>query len=75
MTFIQTSEPQEAAGEVRAMHERQQAASGYLPNYARACSHRPEIMSRWARLLAGIRTSIGRRRFELVTAELVIKSA
>ncbi len=67
MAFIETIPAREAEGEVRAMYERQQAAYGYVPNYAKVFCHRPEIMALWAALLAGIRKRMDRRRFELVT--------
>lgn len=68
MAFIATVSPREADGAVRAMYERQQGKYGYVPNYAKVFSHRPEIMGLWAGLLAGIRRHIEPRRFELVTA-------
>lgn len=70
MPFIATTPPSEARGDVRAMYQRQQATYGYVPNYARVFSHRPELMAHWASLLAGIRRNVNRsdaRRFELVT--------
>jgi len=48
MTYLRTVPPAEAVGEVRAMYEHQQAHLGYVPNYARAFGHRPEVMRRWA---------------------------
>ncbi|WP_416140494.1 carboxymuconolactone decarboxylase family protein [Halomonas sp. HK25] len=67
MTFIHTIPPEQADGEVREMYRRQEAHFGYLPNYARAFSHRPEVMASWAALLASIRRHVAPRRFELVT--------
>ena len=67
MSHIETIAPAEANGEVRAMYERQQASWGYVPNYARVFSHRPEVLARWGRLLAEIRRPMDARRFELVT--------
>lgn len=67
MSFVNTTPPRDATGEVREMYERQQAKFGYVPNYARLFCHRPEVMSRWAALLAEIRRHQDRRRFELVT--------
>jgi uncharacterized peroxidase-related enzyme len=67
MTFIETIAPQDADGEVRALYERQQAAWGFVPGYARVFSHRPEVLARWARLLAELRRPMDDRRFELVT--------
>jgi uncharacterized peroxidase-related enzyme len=49
------------------MLERQQRRYGYVPNYAKVFSDRPDIMDLWAALLAGIRRHIEPRRFELVT--------
>lgn len=68
MAFIATVSPREADGDVRAMYERQQGKYGYVPNYAKVFSPRPEIMGLWAALLAGIRRNIEPRRFELVTS-------
>ncbi|MEQ9561213.1 MAG: hypothetical protein RLN69_01735 [Woeseiaceae bacterium] len=67
MTFISTLAPEDAVGDVQEMYRRQQAAWGYVPNYAMAFSHRPEVLARWGRLLAEIRRPMSDRRFELVT--------
>lgn len=67
MSFIHTVAPRQATGEVRAMYERQQAHWGYVPNYAKAFSHRPEVLARWGKLLAEIRRPVDARRFELIT--------
>lgn len=67
MAFIDTIAPQDADDTVAAMYQRQQAAWGYIPNYAKAFSHRPEVLARWGRLLAEIRRPMDARRFELVT--------
>ena len=67
MTFIRTVRPADAAGDVRDMYERQEEYWGYVPNYAKAFSHRPEALARWGRLLAELRRPTDDRRFELVT--------
>lgn len=67
MPFIQTTSPDDAEGTVAAMYQRQQAAWGYVPNYAKVFCHRPEVMARWGQLLAEIKRPMDRRRFELVT--------
>lgn len=67
MAFIKTTPPAEATGDVRAMYERQEASWGYVPNYAKVFSGRPEVLARWGRLLAEIRRPMSKRRFELVT--------
>lgn len=67
MAFIKTTRPAEARGEVLSMYERQQQAWGYVPNYAKVFSDRPEVLARWGRLLAEIKRPMSKRRFELVT--------
>jgi len=67
MAFIQTIPPEEAHSAVREMYARQQAAYGFVPNYAKVFCYRPEVMDRWARLLSAIRRTVEPRRFELVT--------
>lgn len=67
MAFIKTIRPQEASGAARDMYRRQEDHWGYVPNYAKVFSHRPEVMARWGRLLAEIRRPVDDRRFELVT--------
>jgi uncharacterized peroxidase-related enzyme len=67
MAFIDTVDPRVARDEVRAMYARQQASWGYVPNYAKPFSHRPEVLARWANLQAAIRRTIEPRRFELIT--------
>ena len=67
MSFIKTTPLEEAEGPVREMYERQQSAWGYVPNYAKSFSHRPEVMARWGKLLAELRRPLDDRTFELVT--------
>lgn len=67
MTFIKTICPSSASGAVLEMYERQEDHWGYVPNYAKAFSHRPEVMARWGRLLAEVRRPLDDQRFELVT--------
>jgi uncharacterized peroxidase-related enzyme len=67
MSFIQTTPAEQASGPVLEMYRRQQNKFGYVPNYAKVFCHRPELMTLWADLLAGIRRHIEPRRFELVT--------
>jgi len=67
LSFIETTALEDASGEVREMYERQQGAWGYVPNYAKSFSHRPEVMARWGKLLAELRRPLDDRTFELVT--------
>jgi len=77
MAFIHTVSARQADGRVREMYARQQTRYGYVPNYAKVFSHRPEIMTLWAELLRGIRRNLDDRRFELVTvaAALAVRSS
>lgn len=73
MAFIETISLADATGAVREMYERQQSSYGFVPNYAKVFSHRPEVMSRWARLLAEIRRPMSDRLFELATLAAAIE--
>ncbi len=46
MAFIETTNANDATGDVRAMYERQQKSWGYVPNYAKLFSHRPPVLQR-----------------------------
>lgn len=76
MAFINTVSPAEAHGPVRDMYDRQQRSYGYVPNYAKVFSHRPEVMTLWSDLLYGVRRNMDKRRFELVTvaAAMAVRS-
>ncbi len=67
MPFIDTTPPAAAQGAVAEMYRRQDAHWGFVPNYALVFCHRPEVMARWAALLAEIKRPLERRRFELAT--------
>src|SRR6185295_1223857 len=67
MTFIRTTEPAASTGAVAAMYACQQASWGHVPQYALVFCHRPEVMARWAALLAEIKRPMELRRFELAT--------
>lgn len=77
MAFIETVNPTEATGQVREMYARQQSVYGYVPNYAKVFSHRPEVLARWGRLLAEIRRPMSDRLFELATftAAITLKNS
>jgi uncharacterized peroxidase-related enzyme len=67
MAFIRTIPVEQATGDARAMYERSQTRGGYVPNYAKVFSHRPEVMAAWGALLASIRGNLEARQYELVT--------
>jgi alkylhydroperoxidase family enzyme len=67
MAFIHAISPSDATGAVLEMYQRQEDHWGYVPDYAKVFSHRPEALTRWGRMLAEIRRPADDRRFELVT--------
>jgi uncharacterized peroxidase-related enzyme len=67
MSFVETTAADAATGAVAAMYQRQHAAWGFVPNYAKVFSLRPEVLARWGQLLAEMRRPMDKRRFELVT--------
>jgi len=65
--FIDTEDENSAEGSLADYYQRQRAAWGFLPNYARAFSTRPDIASAWDVLNAAVRENMNRRRFEIAT--------
>lgn len=73
MSFINTTPTGDATGAVLEMYQRQEDFWGYVPNYAKSFSHRPEVMARWGRMLAEIRRPVDDRRFEIVTLAVALE--
>lgn len=67
MAFIDTLPDDEIGDDVRAMYERQASFWGFVPNYARVFCYRPEIMKLWADLQIGIKRTMDKKRYELIT--------
>ena len=67
MAFIDTIPDDQIDDQVRAMYERQASFWGFVPNYAKVFCYRPEIMGLWAQLQVGIKKTMDKRRYELVT--------
>lgn len=67
MAFITTIPVDQASGEVRTMYEENQAKLGYIANYTKVFSHRPQVMAAWTNFLGSIRSTVDTRRYELVT--------
>lgn len=65
--FIDTVPEDEATGDVAEYYHRQQAAWGFLPNYAACFSSRPDVAQAWDSLNAAVRNGMDRRRFEIAT--------
>jgi uncharacterized peroxidase-related enzyme len=67
MPYLETVLPEEAAGEVKALYDKDLAAQGYVANYTRAFSGRPEVMQSWMALKDAIISGMDPRLYELVT--------
>jgi alkylhydroperoxidase/carboxymuconolactone decarboxylase family protein YurZ len=67
MSYIQTVPHEEASGLLREFYEADLAANGFIPNYARAFSLRPEVYQAWRLLISSIKGNMDLRRYELVT--------
>jgi uncharacterized peroxidase-related enzyme len=67
MPYLQTVPREEAAGEVRAMYDKDLAAQGYVANFTRAFSSRPEVLQGWQALKNAITSGMDPRLYELVT--------
>jgi uncharacterized peroxidase-related enzyme len=67
MTFIDTVPEDDASEAVRAMYDADRRPDGQVPNYTRACSHRPAVYNAWRNLIGSINGGMDQRRYELVT--------
>ena len=67
MAFISTVPEDQAPDDVKRMYDQILEKQGYIPNYSRAFSHRPQVMEAWGTLLRTIKSNLDTRRFELVT--------
>ena len=66
MAFVETVPEGEATEEVAALYEDETARMGYLPNFVRAFSARPEVYRAWQQLNGAIKAR-DPRRYELAT--------
>jgi uncharacterized peroxidase-related enzyme len=67
MAFISTTPVNQASGDVQAMYAEDETSKGYVPNYTKVFSHRPQVMKAWGNLLGSIRSNLDLRRYELTT--------
>jgi hypothetical protein len=67
MTFIKTISEEQAESLVRDQYQAAQKSMGYVPNYLKAFSLRPEVYDAWTKLIGAIRSKMRLRRYELVT--------
>jgi len=67
MAFIDTIPTDAARGDVADMYETDRAGWGFLPNFTRAYSHRPDVYAAWRGLNGSIKANMDERRYELAT--------
>ena len=67
MPYLQTVPPERAAGEVKALYDKDLAAQGYVANYTRAFSGRPDVLQGWQALKDAITSGMDPRLYELAT--------
>ncbi|GAC1437543.1 MAG: hypothetical protein NVSMB51_11820 [Solirubrobacteraceae bacterium] len=67
MTYIETVPEATASGAAAEMYEADRGAFGYLPNFTRAFSDRPDVYAAWRALNGAIKGAMDPRRYELVT--------
>jgi hypothetical protein len=67
MAFITTIAEEQAEGLLLDIYQTAQKSNGYVPNYIKAFSLRPEVYQAWSNLLGSIRSKMRLRRYELVT--------
>ena len=67
MTFIDTVAEDEATGATAELYASDNEALGFLPNFTRAFSLRPEVYFAWKQLNGAIKSGMDLRRYELAT--------
>ncbi len=67
MSNIEIISKQDATGIVKELYAAEEAEFGYIPNYLKLFSHRPEVYQAWEQLIAAVCSNMTLRRYELVT--------
>jgi len=67
MSFIRTIPAEEATDKLQAIYADDLKSLGYVANYTKAMSLRPDVIAAWRNLVAAIRSKMRLRRYELVT--------
>lgn len=73
MSFIETVDDQSATGDTASLYEEDRSRLGYVANYTRAFSHRPEVMRGWQQLNSAVRSNMDLRIYELATLAAATK--
>lgn len=73
MAFVRTVSEQDATGRVKELYDADIGAMGYVPNYTKVLSLRPEILVAYRALGRAIRSGMDVRRYELVTVAVAAR--
>lgn len=67
MSFLKKIPLDEATGDVKRLYDYDLEKKGYIANYSRVFSLRPEVLDAWRALQGTVRKNMRLRRYELVT--------
>lgn len=67
MAFIGSVPVAAAEGDVREIYEQNEASWGFVPNYVKLYSNRPNVLKGWGALVGAIQGNMDARRYELVS--------
>ena len=67
MSYIETVAEEDATGATAQIYAADEEAFGFLPNFTRAFSLRPEVYGAWKQLNGAIKGGMDLRRYELAT--------
>src|SRR3954449_6235607 len=67
MTFTETVPEDQASGDVAAMYETDRQVFGFLPNFTKGFSLRPDVYAAWRQLNGAVKSNMDLRRYELAT--------
>ncbi len=67
MPFLRSIPLEDAEGDVKRIYDYDLDKKGYIANYTKLFSLRPEVLDAWRNLQGAIRKNMRLRRYELVT--------
>ena len=67
MSFLEEIDEAAAGGRVAEQYQEERSSKGYLPNYVKTFSMRPDVYDAWGDLIGAIKAKMDLRRYELVT--------
>jgi alkylhydroperoxidase/carboxymuconolactone decarboxylase family protein YurZ len=73
VTFVRTVPEEQAAWQLGEMYETDRSTYGYVPNYTKVLSIRPEIMAAYRAMAKAIRSKMDLRRYELITVAVAAR--